>query len=158
MTYETNLYAAHWLYFGLIGLGVVLFLASFGGAFLWAALLVLAALLLAALVAWRKGYTPRARLVSQLSEEGVTLLGHPHPYPGWGADMFFTWSQVLEVSLTPRPGYWQTWLLTSVDPEDWLQVGTSLDLAEDIAAIAGLFYDEARRKDTRMGREHYWRR
>ena len=158
MTYTTNLYAAHWLYFGLIGLGVILFLASFGGAFLWVALVAALALVAAALIAWRKGYGPRVHMVTRLSEDGLTLLNHPHPYPGWGRDMFLSWDQVLEVSLTPRPGYWQTWLLTSVDPEDWLQVGTSLDLAEDIAVIAGLSYAEARRKDVAMGREHYWQR
>lgn len=59
--------------------------------------------------------------------------------------------------ILPRPGYWQTAIQTVDEPDRWQIVGHSLELAEQIAEIAGLTYDEQRKTPTRMGNEHYWR-
>ena len=156
MTYESNLYGGWWVLAGAVGLGLVLLAASFGGALIWLSLVVLITLSGAALYAWRVGYGPRRTLSAVLSNEGVTLLGHPDPPAGWEADLFLAWEQIEGVSVVPRPGYWQTWLKTTLDPESWLLAGTGLELAEALAQFAGLTLDESAARTVNMGTEHYW--
>lgn len=158
MTHNTNLYAGWWLYAGLIGGGLTLFLISFGGAWLWVGLTLVLALALAALIAWRAGYGPRRQLSAVLSEHGLALLGPAQRRGAEANDMFIPWNEIEAVRLVPQPGYWQTDIQTTVHPDAWLSVGSGLAVAEEIAAIAALPYAEDLRKPVDMGVEHHWRR
>lgn len=158
MTYESNLYGGWWILSGAVGAGVALVLVSFGGAWLWLSLAAIIGLIVAAIVAWRMGYGPRRTLCVELSGEGITLLDHPHPPADWDSDLFLAWEQIQKVGIIPRPGYWQVWLQTDLDPESWLLAGTSLPLAENIAGMAGLTRDESASRAANMGTEHYWSR
>ncbi|NUQ38776.1 MAG: hypothetical protein HUU23_13475 [Caldilineales bacterium] len=154
MTHKTNLYAGWWVYAGLAGLGALLLLASFGGAGLWLAALLLAGGAVAAFAAWRGGFSPRRQLIAELSERGLHV--HSHPPPA-SAPPFYPWRQIKSVRVLPRPGYWQTAIQTVDEPDRWQIVGHSLELAEQIAEIAGLAYDEHSKRPTPLGHEHYWR-
>ena len=154
MSHTTNLYGGWWVYAGLIGVGLILLALSTGS--LGIPLLAVAGLVVAAVWALRRGLSPRRALTAELSADGLTLLDHPRPLAGWGHDLFLTWDQVIGVRLTPKPGYWQTSVQTTVDPERWLLTGHSLALAEDIASVAGLVYDEAHAGRLQMGVEHTW--
>ena len=153
MTHNTNLYAGWWVYVGLIGLGVTLVLVSLGGVGLWLGALTLVGLGLAAVVAERRGYGPRRRLVAELSERGLALRIEP---PAQEQGMFIAWNQITGVRLRPRPGYWQTSVLTADQPDVWLLAGHSLALAEEIAEVANLPYDASAQTPVAMGVEHYW--
>ncbi len=156
MTYETLLYRGWWVYGALIGLGLTLILLSYKGTGLWLSLLLLVGMAIAALYASLKNWTPSRRLSLVLSEKGITFLGHPQPPDGQNKDFFVAWAQINGVRILPRPGYWQTSILTSLQPDVWIFAGHTLDLAENIAEIAGIPYDEHRKQEARMGSEHYW--
>jgi hypothetical protein len=158
MTHSTNLYAAWWLYAGLIGGGLVLFLVGSGSVGRWVGLALLLALALAALLACRLGYGPRRRLSAVLAEDGLALLGPARRKGEHAADLFIPWREISAVRLVPRPGYWQTDIQTTTRPDDWLAVGSGLAVAEEIAAIAALPYAADLRKPIAMGIEHHWRR
>ncbi len=154
MTHSANLYAGWWLYIGLIGLGATLFLTSYGGAFLWLGLIVLLAIALAGLYFWRAGFGPRRQLDAVLSADGLTLLGRG----GKLDDLFIPWNQVAAVRLLPQPGYWETAIQSTTQPDSWLLAGNGLELAEEIATIADLPYAEHLQKAVNMGVEHHWQR
>ncbi|MBX7234660.1 MAG: hypothetical protein K1X65_09770 [Caldilineales bacterium] len=158
MTHDTNLYAGWWLYVGLVGGGMVLFLTGSGGAWLWAGLALMLALALAGLLAWRAGYGPRRRLSAVLAADGLALLDPGQRRGQQTADAFIPWREISAVRLIPRPGYWQTDIQTTTQPDAWLMVGSGLAVAEEIAAVAALPYAADLRKPVDMGVEHHWRR
>ncbi|RME85118.1 MAG: hypothetical protein D6775_03650 [Caldilineae bacterium] len=152
------MYAGWWLYCGLLGLGLVLLLASLGGPGPWLGMAVLAVLGLAALLATRRGYGLRRRLRTTLSAEGIHLEGHPHPPPGHGPDFLIPWSEINGLALRPAPGYRQCWLDTSLQPQGWLLVGLGVDLAYEIVEVAGLEYAAERTAALATGTQHIWLR
>lgn len=158
MTHSTNLYAGWWLYVGLVGMGLALFIASYGGVWLWIGLALLLALALAALTFWRAGYGPRRQLSAVLSEDGLALLAPASRRGRQAGDLFLPWNEITAICLVPQPGYWQTAIQTTSQPDAWLTVGSGLVVAEEIAAIAGLPYAEDLKKQVNMGVEHHWRR
>lgn len=154
MTHKTNLFAGWWVYLGLAGVGLALFLLSYGGAYLWPGLAVLGLLVAAAVAATITGRGPRVNAVTELSERGVTLKGgNPHSMPAAG---LIPWEQITAVRVVPQPGYWETQLRTAVEPDTWLTAGRGLELAEEIAEVAGLSYRDDLNTPTNMGAEHYW--
>lgn len=158
MTHNTNLYAGWWLYAGLVGLGLVLFLASYGGVWLWVGLALLLAMALAALYFWRAGYGPRRQLSAVLAEDGLALLNPAGRQGQPTGDLFIPWNDITAVRLMPQPGYWQATIQTTTQPDAWLAIGSGLAVAEEIAAIAALPYAEELQKPVTMGVEHQWRR
>jgi len=156
MTFETPLYQGWWVYAGLIGLGLLLIAISWPGVGLWLSLVFLLGAALAAFLAIRRGWSPRRQITTILSEDGVTVLGHPSPPEGQDADFFLAWTQITGVRMLPRPGYWHTSILTIWRPQTWIYLGQGLELAEAIAEVAGLPYAEGSKQPVRMGVEHYW--
>lgn len=155
MRFTANLYAGWWVVTGLAGLGLALFLASYGGVGLWLAFLLIVALIGGALLAYRAGFDPRRRLVADLSEEGLTLSRQPS---GTDETVFLPWETITGVCIRPQPGYWQTFVRTADRPDDWLWAGVGLELAETIAHIADLPYAGHEAEAGPLGVEHRWLR
>ena len=153
MTHKTNLYAGWWLYLGLIGLGVALFLFGYGGTFGWLGLAVVSLMGVAAAAAYLSGRGPTAAATTVLSAQGVTMTHTPH---GDAAIDLIPWEEITAVRVLPQPGYWETELQTSLEPDAWLPMGRGLELAEEIAEVAGLIYREDLNTSANMGVEHYW--
>jgi hypothetical protein len=155
MRFTANLYAGWWVVIGLAGLGLALFLASYGGVGIGLALAPLAGLVLAGLIGWRAGFDPRRRLVAELSEDGITLFREPS---ATDEATFLPWEAITDVRIRPRPGYWQTFVRTADRPDDWLWAGVGLELAETIAHIADLAYAGHNAEASSLGVEHRWSR
>ncbi|MCX7851979.1 MAG: hypothetical protein N2383_04260 [Caldilineales bacterium] len=155
MRFTANLYAGWWVVAGLAGLGLALFLASYGGIGLWLGLFLVAALPVAALLGLRGGFDPQRRLVADLAEEGLSLSRQP---PGTSEPIFLPWETITDVRIRPQPGYWQTFVRTADRPDDWLWAGVGLELAETIAHIADLPYAGHEAEAGPLGVTHRWSR
>lgn len=154
MTHKTNLFAGWWVYLGLAGLGLMLFLLSYGGAYLWLGLAVLGLLVAAAVAAHLTGRGPRVTATTELSASGISVTDGRRDSVRV-ADLI-PWEQITAVRVVPRPGYWETQIQTAVQPDTWLTAGRGLELAEEIAEVAGLSYRADLNTPTNMGAEHYW--
>ncbi len=154
MTHKTNLYAGWWIYVGLAGLGLVLLLASYGGAYLWAALAVFGALAIVAIAAYATGRGPRVQAVTELSEAGVSLMADSDQLSSAAPPI--PWEGISAVRVVPQPGFWEVQVQTAAQPDAWLPAGRGLELAEEIAEVAGLPYREDLNTPVSMGVEHTW--
>jgi hypothetical protein len=154
MTHRTNLFAGWWVYIGLAGLGLVLFLLSYGGVYAWSGLAVLGLLAAAAIAAYVTGRGPRVTATTELSEHGVSVMGYSQDFSLSTSPI--PWEEIAAVRVVPQPGYWETQLQTTAQPDTWLAAGHGLELAEEIAEVAGLSYREDLNTPTNMGVEHYW--